>query len=902
MKMRAGKLIIWALVTLVTVVLVPVAWVAYRFLYPVSGSPPSVNVPTLLNSNDPHLMLSEANRYYWTHNLPAASPLYERAEKLFEQSHDDRDALYARIGLIRSQLQMPFGEMSDYLAVQLQTPLVQDDPALRLFCLGIKGDADLEVKAGPAHEDWEQAKNLAEQLGDKQWANRASGELGLVNFLEGNYHQASYLVGHSLLTAIRDGDVGTQVRYLEIIGNGLNGLNRPSEGMVFFNRAIATADRDKDVGTPFMALEGKAEALLLLNHKDQAQALMERTLAEARSERMWEHEGQDLLILGEFAMASGKKEKAREYLLEAIQSEKRVGIVRVVEQSYLYLAQMSEDEGKLQEAGDELAQALQISGTTGDTIYLPRTLNAIAELKVKMGQKEEAHRLYEQASDVIEGMLLRVSGAYFESSLLSTMSEIYLGDFKLAADQNAIPTAFDVIERARGRAVADILRSRTGDPPPPSKDASIQRQIVQTQTQLLNTDDTAQRSKLLDDLTQEEEQFGYVSDMLNPVQRHVETHPITLAAAQESILPDESVLEYVLAEPASYCIALTRNRATIVKLPAGQAQIEKLVSSFLTNVTQRQFARDEAKQIYSLLLEPVPESFRLQHLVIVPDGSLHQLPFDALIDPDGNYVLKTHVVSYAPSTTVLCFLRNRQDKSRTEMAFLGVGDVPYDLQPPTEGGGAGREALRFVARGIYDISGAHLFHLPAARQEVMDAEAALGRPKDSLLLLGGDATKAKFESEPLANFRVIHFAVHTMSAPHFPERSALVLGRDPDRPDDGLLQFREIAQLPLTADLVTLSACDTATGELQGEEGSTGLVQAFLFAGAKSVVASVWSADDSSTELLMKQFYTHLAEKEDKASALRHAKLDYLEKMGNRAPIFWAPFVLVGDGSSPINL
>ena len=95
-------------------------------------------------------MLSEANRYYWTHNLPASSPLYERAEKLFEQSHDDRDALYAKIGLIRSQLQMPFGEMSDYLAAQLKTPLVQNDPALRLFCLGIKGDADLEVKAGPA--------------------------------------------------------------------------------------------------------------------------------------------------------------------------------------------------------------------------------------------------------------------------------------------------------------------------------------------------------------------------------------------------------------------------------------------------------------------------------------------------------------------------------------------------------------------------------------------------------------------------------------------------------------------------------------------------------------------------------------------------------------------------------
>ena len=128
-----------------------------------------------------------------------------------------------------------------------------------------------------------------------------------------------------------------------------------------------------------------------------------------------------------------------------------------------------------------------------------------------------------------------------------------------------------------------------------------------------------------------------------------------------------------------------------------------------------------------------------------------------------------------------------------------------------------------------------------------------------------------------------------------------MLGRAPKSADTGLLQFREIARLPLSADLVTLSACDTASGELQGEEGNTGLVQAFLFAGAKSVVASVWSVDDSATELLMRQFYIHLAEREDKASALRQAKLDYLEKMGNLAPIYWAAFVLVGDGSAPVD-
>ena len=130
MKIRRGKLILWALVALVAVVLLRVTWIGYRFFYPARGTPPALKVAALLKTNDPGRMLAEANRYYWTHNLPAASPLYEQAEKLFEQGHDDRNALYAKVGLIRSQLQMPFGEISDFIAAQLKTPVVQNDPAL----------------------------------------------------------------------------------------------------------------------------------------------------------------------------------------------------------------------------------------------------------------------------------------------------------------------------------------------------------------------------------------------------------------------------------------------------------------------------------------------------------------------------------------------------------------------------------------------------------------------------------------------------------------------------------------------------------------------------------------------------------------------------------------------------
>ena len=100
--------------------------------------------------------------------------------------------------------------------------------------------------------------------------------------------------------------------------------------------------------------------------------------------------------------------------------------------------------------------------------------------------------------------------------------------------------------------------------------------------------------------------------------------------------------------------------------------------------------------------------------------------------------------------------------------------------------------------------------------------------------------------------------------------------------------------------MVTLSACDTGNGKLECEEGTDGLAEAFILAGAKSVVGALWDVEDSATEALMKAFYSHLAQGQDKAFALRRAKLDYLRTSANSSPALWAPFTLVGDGSAPI--
>jgi CHAT domain-containing protein len=234
--------------------------------------------------------------------------------------------------------------------------------------------------------------------------------------------------------------------------------------------------------------------------------------------------------------------------------------------------------------------------------------------------------------------------------------------------------------------------------------------------------------------------------------------------------------------------------------------------------------------------------------------------------------------------------------------FLGVGDVAYQdqgqiaarVEKPTG-------FTRRLERGMSDVFGTTLYDLPQTREEVLAASNIVG--KDSVLLLGLSATETAFKAEPLADFKIVHIAAHGFADTRFPERSGLVLGVDPTSHDDGLLQVREIIRLRFNADLVTLSACNTGVGKLEGEEGVTNLVEAFLVSGAKSVVASLWSADDTYTLDLMERFYTHIAEAEDKAAALRQAKLDLLAKFGKQVPpYYWGAFVLVGDGRSPIPL
>jgi CHAT domain-containing protein len=171
----------------------------------------------------------------------------------------------------------------------------------------------------------------------------------------------------------------------------------------------------------------------------------------------------------------------------------------------------------------------------------------------------------------------------------------------------------------------------------------------------------------------------------------------------------------------------------------------------------------------------------------------------------------------------------------------------------------------------------------------------------SVQLTGDRASEELLKTQPLSEFKIIHFAAHGISDLVEPDRSGLVLAMESGG-DDGFWQAREIRRSHLTADLVTLSACETGIGRIQGEEGVTNLARNFLVAGARSVVASLWDADDRFTATLMSHFYKHIALGETVEESLRASQMEMLAEFGgDTKPYFWAGFTVIGDGTRKIS-
>jgi CHAT domain-containing protein len=879
----------------------------YVWLYLTRKPDPAPPVSDLLHdprtSNNPQVLLEEANRLAWLFNWPKAGPLYARAEELFRSKGDTRNEIYARVGRIRAQSEtMSWVEVSNVLGQQLELPIARTDPKLRLWCLAAKGYTDLEINPASAKQAWTEAQSIAHRLGEAQWEARAEGELGIIAFLEGNSRRAAVMVGDSVLSAKASGDVGGQVRMLEMLGNGFNEAKRYGEAIAFFEHAIKISGATPDAGFPYMAYEGESHALFSQGKLPEAREKLEHALGVARENQKLGHETMILQLQGELEMRTGNREAAMKYLEESRDLAQKYNFYRTLGQSMIDLAVLYRDAGDLKSAEERASIGVEASRRVGDRYYLPRDLTILADLKAQRGAVIEAEALYENAEDVIDGMLVNLNEAYWTSALAGAMSGTYLQHFGLEARQRNVQRAFSVLERVRGRTAAALLENKVSLNKDESADVrALEDGVSDLQLRLIHSENPKERADLLDKLVEYERRLEWTRTERMESRSRWFDMPASLKAIESSLRPDEVILEYVLTEPSSYCVWISKNGAGVQELSGGRKQIEDLTRQFLEAVRARRDDVTAARELYDILVGHLPPEANRENLIVVPDGVLHLLPFDILRDANGALLLETHTISYAPAATVLQVLRSETRLSTMQHAFLGVGDPPYENQGHISAKIDKPNGFqRRLERDLADAFGTALYDLPQTREEVLRASKTIG--PDSVTLLGQNATETAFKAQPLAEFKIVHIAAHGFVDMQFPERSGLVLGVDPSSHDDGLLQVREIIRLHFNADLVTLSACNTGVGKIEGEEGVTNLVEAFLVRGARAVVASLWSADDTYTGKLMERFYTHIAEGQPKARALRQAKLDLLARDSSVSPYYWGAFVLVGEGETAIQL
>lgn len=838
----------------------------------------------------PSEALAKADRLADLRAWARAEPFFIEAEKGFTQAGDSRNALYAKLGRIRGELpRRSIAEVSQELADILESPLGTSDDRIRLRCLVLKGETDEDLDALLAEQDWKEALSVAKRLNDELWMNRANGELGLVAALQGKTSEGLFLIASALKKAEESKDLSSVVRWLSIVGNGFIQFGRPEEALKYFDRALAAGSSIEELRYPLLAYSGKVSALRKLGRIKEARELLAPTIAVARSHESLGYQAELLREDALLADAAGQRTEAVERLLEASEFARRASANRILAEIYLDLGRLQLALGRKGDAATSFGAGVEVARAMKERLLTPRLLAKFAESELAQSRIVDARRLLQEAAEIMEGLLAGVWSPWVKSRLVGVMDDVFLARIRVELKAGSGPDRIlPIIEQARGRAVTDLLMDRGQGEKPKAPAARMgERRLTGLQMQLWSARGAATRQKILDQIFRAESDMMAVSLQADKDRRFQGSRQsIRLADVRQCLAADEMLLEYVLDEPASLLLVVTRERAFIQKLP-GKAALKQSVGGAWKAIQ----AGDDLNTIPHLAdLVQIPGLDSKARIIVVPDGDLNRLPFELLLDAHGSRLLNTHAVTYLPSATALCLIR-RKGQPASPGAVLAVAASPESRSAESAGFGK-------VARGIYDVDGLSLPALPAANAEAKLTVAALPYAGNRVLA-GEGATESALKSLPLRDFSVAHFAAHGLLSSSFPERSALAL--KPDTKEDGFLQAREVLGLQLRASLVTLSACNTGSGKLFGQDGVSSLVRPFLASGARAVVANLWNADDTFSLALMTEFYRELAKGTVKSVALQQAKLTMIRQYGKAAtPKLWSGFILFGEGSEPV--
>jgi CHAT domain-containing protein/Tfp pilus assembly protein PilF len=590
------------------------------------------------------------------------------------------------------------------------------------------------------------------------------------------------------------------------------------------------------------------------------------------------------------------------------------------------------------------------------------TLYYIANMESLLRRIDDARAHIDESIKLIESSRTKLANRALQSSYGASVHQLYqlyieilMQLHKERPNSGYEVKGFEISERARARSLLDSLREtgtniREGvDSALLEKERSLQQRLnakaerrmsLANQTNSVEADAVARE---IDQLTTEyEETEAQIRSTSPRYAALTQPKPLSLPEIQQQVLDDNSLLlEYMLGDDRSYVWAITRGKVDSFELP-GRARIEEASRRFYGLLTahqpisgetfeQRQariteaeaHIAEEAESLSKLVLGPVRDRLGKMRLLIVPDGALQYIPFQALVVPPtatpsnstGQWqtseqipLIFDHEIINEPSASALALVMSDAIRRRPAPKTITVfADPVFDADDPrvkasrsagTQANAASpqtevRQAFRDVGFG----EGMRIPPLPASREEA-EAIMAVVPWHSGFKAMGFEASPATILRTNLGQYRIVHFATHGFVDYQRPELSGLVLSMVDEKgnPQDGFLRMHDIYNLKLPVDLVVLSACNTALGKDVKGEGLIGLTRGFMYAGAKGVVASLWKVDDDATAELMAHFYEGMFKKDlSSAAALREAQLTMWRQKRWHAPYYWAAFVIQGQ-------
>lgn len=578
---------------------------------------------------------------------------------------------------------------------------------------------------------------------------------------------------------------------------------------------------------------------------------------------------------------------------------------------------------ELRESEKRFKEAIEKGLLCGRGYILWEAFYGLGQCYEKQAQVGLAQECYTSALTYVDQIRSRISLDAFKAGFARDKNKIYESLIHLlyTSSQNPGPLSlageiFQIVERAKARAFLESLGESRVDvlknlsPDLGKRERELTSFISRCVRELSESGLSPNHRQLLQhQIHQAEEDYLVLLTRIreeNPAEFSLlESEPIRLESVQSDLLDDRTaIVEYFLGEKASYGLVIHKSGAEVFPLPSRQEIADELRAylKLLSEPYARRFpGHSAARRIYDAFFAPADDHLPpgIENLIVVPDGILYYLPFETLISPGGGdlekdqYLLERFAIAYAPSCSSLFFLQKKEKRDSKPPSLLAVASPASGKNPP---GAFGPLHPVSVTEELYLNRGFKMDSLPFSGREARRIARLFERNHRSVLV-GEEASEAALKNLPLQDYTVIHFACHGFLDESSAFRSALVLSQESDSKEDGFLQVREIYNLRVSAEIVVLSACQTAKGRLEEVEGILGLPRIFFYSGAKTVLTSLWRIQDRTTARFMRSFYEKLFDGHPKAQALRLAKLDMIRSRFAH-PHYWAAFVLSGDYST----